>query len=243
MALPELILPIYELTIPSNGKEIKVRPFVVKEEKLLLMAAEADNDQEIINTTIQVIKNCIVEGDVNIDKLPFFDIDYLFIALRAKSIGETVDMAFICNNEVEEEEGICGHKFEAPIDISNATIIKDDTILNEIKLSSTVSIKLKYPSYSIMRALKDDDDPIEQKIKILMACIEYIVDKDKVLSSKDYSKEELRTFVESMTEEQFSKVDPFITNFPSFSVNFEKECNKCGFLHQIEYKDFNSFFY
>jgi hypothetical protein len=94
-----------------------------------------------------------------------------------------------------------------------------------------------------MRSLKDDDDPIEQKIKILMACIEYIVDKDKVLSSKDYSKEELRTFIEGMTEEQFNKVDPFITNFPSFSVKLEKECNKCGFLHQIEYKDFNNFFY
>jgi hypothetical protein len=241
MALPELILPIYELTIPSSGKQIKVRPFVVKEEKILLMAAESDDDQEIINTTIQVIKSCIVEGDVNIEKLPFFDIDYLFIALRAKSIGETVDMSFICNNIVEDE-GLCGHKFEAPIDISKATIIKDDTISSDIKLSGTVSLKLKYPTYSVMRMLKDDDNPIERKIKILINCIDYIADKDKVLSSKDYSKEELRTFVESMTEEQFSKMDSFITNFPSFSVNLEKECGKCGFTHLIEYKDFNSFF-
>lgn len=242
MALPELILPIYELTIPSSGKQIKVRPFVVKEEKILLMAAESNDDLEIINTTIQVIKNCIVEGDVVVEKLPFFDIDYLFIALRAKSIGETVDMSFVCNNETGDDS-ICGNKFEAPIDIGNVTVIKDDSISNEVKLSSTVSLKLKYPTYSVMRMINDDDSIIERKIKILMNCIDYIVDKDKVLSSKDYSKEELRAFVESMTEEQFSKVDPFITNFPSFSVNFEKECNRCGFVHQIEYKDFNSFFY
>ena len=242
MALPELILPIYELTIPSSGQEIKVRPFIVKEEKLLLMAAAANDDQEVINTTIQVIKNCIVEGDVVVEKLPFFDIDYLFIALRAKSIGESVDMSFICNNVVENNRK-CSHKFETAIDIAKVTINKDESISNEIKLSSTVSMKLKYPPYSVMRALKDDDDIIEQKIKVLMACVDYVVDKDKVLTTKDFSKEELRAFIESMTEEQFEKVDPFITNFPTFSVNVEKECESCGFLHQIEYKDFNSFFY
>jgi hypothetical protein len=138
MALPELILPIYELTIPSSGKQIKVRPFVVKEEKILLMASESNDDLEIINTTIQTIKNCIVEGDVNVEKLPFFDIDYLFIALRAKSIGETVDMTFICNNQIEDES-ICGNKFEAPIDIGKVTVIKDDSISNEIKLSNVYS--------------------------------------------------------------------------------------------------------
>lgn len=242
MALPELMLPIYELTIPSSGKEIKVRPFLVKEEKILLMAAESNDDQEIVNTTIQVIKNCIVEGDVVVEKLPFFDIDYLFIALRAKSIGETIDMTFMCNHVVENE-GMCGHKFEAPIDIGKVTVNIDESISKDIKLSNTVSLKLKYPTYSVMRMIKDDDDVIERKIKILVNCIDYIIDKDKVLSSKDYSKEELKAFIENMTEEQFSKMDPFISNFPSFSVNLEKECVRCGFLHKIEYKDFNSFFY
>ena len=242
MALPELMLPIYELTIPSSGKEIKVRPFLVKEEKILLMAAESNDDQEIINTTIQIIKNCIIEGDVVIEKLPFFDIDYLFIALRAKSIGETVDMSFVCNNMIENV-GMCGHKFQAPIDIANVTISKDDSISHDVKLSSTVSLKLKYPTYSVMRMIKDDDDIIERKIKIILNCIDYIVDKDKVLSAKDYSKEELRTFIENMTEEQFNKMDSFITNFPSFYVGLEKECDGCGFLHKIEYRDFNSFFY
>jgi hypothetical protein len=241
MALPELMVPIYELTIPSSGKEIKVRPFLVKEEKLLLMAAESEDDQEIINTTIQIIKNCVVEGDVNVDKLPFFDVDYLFIALRAKSISETVDMSFICNNEVDNVP--CSHKFEAAIDIANATVNIDESILSDVKLTNTVSVKLKYPPYSVVRMIKEDDDIIERKIKILMSCIDYIVDKDKVLTSKDYSKEELRTFIENMTEEQFNKLDPFISNFPTFQVNLEKECEKCGFIHQIEYKDFNSFFY
>lgn len=205
------------------------------------MAVEADDEQEIINTTLQVIKNCIVEGDVNVDRLPFFDIDYLFIALRAKSIGETVDMAFVCNNVVEDNRK-CNHKFEAGIDIAKVNIIKDDSISSDIKLTSTISLKLKYPPYSVMRMLKNDDNIIERKVKIIINCIDYVIDKDKVLSSKDYSKEELRTFVEGMTEEQFNMIDPFINNFPSFSVELQKECGKCGFLHQIEYTDFNSFF-
>ena len=107
--LPTLSLPVYELTIPSSGKTARFRPFIVKEEKILLMAAESSDDSEIVTATKEVLKNCCVDGDVDIDNLPFFDIDYLFIALRAKSLGESIEMKFVCNNTVEDK--VCKNVF------------------------------------------------------------------------------------------------------------------------------------
>jgi hypothetical protein len=243
MALPTLQLPTYELKIPSSGKEIRVRPFLVKEEKVLLMAAESRDEQEIISATKSIIKNCIIDGDVNVDTLPFFDIDFLFIALRAKSIGENIEMKFKCNNVLEDAETVCNHTFFTEIDIANATIDKDDSISNDIKLVNNVSIRMKYPTYAIMKQIESSDSAIDRQIKIIINSIDYIIEGDKVSSSKDFSKEELINFVENLTEEHFSKLRNYIENFPTFSVKLEAECTNCKFLHKLDYKDFNSFFY
>ena len=116
MALPKISVPTYELTIPSDKKKIKVRPFSVKEEKLLLIALESENMTDVANTVKQVINNCIVSGEVDVDKLPFFDIDYMFIFLRAKSVGDTVEVKMTCNNVVDGNK--CGEVFGADMDIS-----------------------------------------------------------------------------------------------------------------------------
>ena len=119
MALPKIDLPTFELKLPSTGKTVMVRPFSVKEEKLLLMAVEAGKADDVITTVKQIINNCILEGDFDINTAPFFDVDYVFIFLRAKSIGEAVDVNMTCNNVLESGEK-CGHKFPTTIDISNA---------------------------------------------------------------------------------------------------------------------------
>lgn len=240
MALPKIEYPVYELKIPSTGKEIKVRPFIVKEEKLLLMAVESKDENEIINTTKQVIGNCILEGDVDIDKLPFFDIDYIFIALRAKSIGEKIDMQFICNNVVNEN--ICGHIFEAPIDIANAVIENKDDMIKDISLSNNITVKMKYPPYSVMKIISGKEDNLERKIKVICTCIESIVQDDKIYTSKDYTREELNKFVSEMTEDNFKKMENFVDNFPRFAVHAGSTCPKCNYNHKIEYRDFTSFF-
>lgn len=240
MALPKIDLPIYELKLPSNGKEIRVRPFVVKEEKLLLMASESDDSDEIIKTTKQVINNCIIDENVNIDTLPFFDVDYLFIALRAKSIGEKIDMNFTCNNDVDDVR--CGHVFDLPIDISNATVVKTEGISDKIDLGKKLSVKMKYPTYSIMKIINDNDSIIDKKIKVMANCIETIVNGDKVMTSKDFTKKEAEEFIESLTKEQFVKIEEFVDNFPYFAVNLQHKCQKCGFEHFIQYRDFISFF-
>ena len=137
MPLPKLDVPLYQIKIPSTGKEITIRPFLVKEEKLLLIAAQSKDQAEIINTTKQIINNCIVDGDVNVETLPFFDIDYIFIALRAKSVGESIDINFTCNNVIEDGEA-CGSRFTAKIDITNCEIVKNENIKQEITLSGSL---------------------------------------------------------------------------------------------------------
>lgn len=238
--LPRIDQPTYEIKIPSSGKLITIRPFLVKEEKLLLMALQSNDERDIINTTKQVIHNCIIDDEVDVDKLPFFDIDYLFIALRAKSVGESIEIKFTCNNRVEGER--CGHVFPARIDVSNCKVIKDESISNEITLTGGMKIKMKYPSYAVMKTILDDEAAMNKKIRIVVGSIDYIQDKEKVYSAKDVSKEELTSFVESLTQEQFKKLEVFVDSFPSFVVTTEAKCDKCGFDHRLEYRDFSSFF-
>ena len=238
--LPKVELPTYELTIPSTERVVNVRPFLVKEEKLLFMAAESKDDDEIIKTTKQILRNCILDEDVNIDTLPFFDVDFLFIGLRAKSIGETIEMKFVCNNEVEEKP--CKHTFFADIDVSKAVVKNRAETIPTIWLSDKVKVKMRYPTYAAVRSLKEEDGTMERKIKLIMNSIDYILEDEEVHSAKDYSKDELRDFVENLSEEQFKKLEKFVFEFPTMSVDFDATCKKCGFDHRIEYKDFTSFF-
>lgn len=239
--LPKIDLPTYELKLPSNGKEVRFRPFLVKEEKLLLMAAKSNDANEIIKTTKQVINNCLLDSDVNVDTLPFFDVDCLFIAMRAKSIGESIEVNYICQNN-KEDGTQCGSKFPVMIDISNVEVDKNENIKSEIRFSDNLIFYMKYPGYSIIKVLNDNDDSFEKKIKIIMASIEKIFNKDQYYSTKDFSTEELQSFIEGLTQEQFNKLAEFTSNFPSFYVKAKGKCIKCGKEHEVRYKDFVRFF-
>lgn len=238
--LPKIDLPIYELKLPSSGKSVRVRPFLVKEEKLLLMAVESKDEENIISTTKQIINNCLLDNDVKVEKLPFFDVDYLFIALRAKSIGEVVPVNFICN--MYGPDGKCGTVFPVDIDISNCVVKKDDSVVADIKLSDRISVRMKYPSYEVMKRFVENDNNLAKKVKIIAASIDYIAEGDKISSAKDYTPEVLQEYIESMTEEHFRKLEKFVDNFPSFVVTAEGVCPKCKHNHKLEYTDFTSFF-
>lgn len=240
MDLPKIDVPIYELKLPSSGKSIRVRPFLVKEEKLLLIAVESKDQNTIIQTTKQIINNCLIDNDVNIERLPFFDVDYLFIALRAKSIGETVNVNFICN--VYEEGKKCGTMFPVDIDIQKCEVKKPEDVSQTIKLTDKVTIKMKYPSYEVMKRFMENEDVLTKKIKIIASSIDQIVDGDKVMSHKDFSKDQLEQYIETFTEEQFKKFEKYVDNFPSFVILAEGMCPKCKFNHKLEYTDFTSFF-
>lgn len=240
MELPKVDLPTYDLKIPSSGEEVKIRPFVVKEEKLLLMAAESKDLSNIVNTTLQVIKNCIVEGEVKLNQLPFFDVDYLFIALRAKSIGEKVVVNFRCKHQVNGAE--CGNIFPVDIDVTNCEVYGLEDKRPMIKIAGDTTIKMKYPTYAMMKVIDASDNALEKKIKIISGCIDTIYKKDQVYSAKDFTREDLRAFVEGLTDQQLKRLEEFTGEFPSFAIRGEGTCPKCGFTHKIVYKDFETFF-
>lgn len=240
MALPKIDVPTYDVSLPSSGKTIKIRPFLVKEEKLLLMAVESKDNENIIKTTKQVINNCIVSGDIDVEKLPFFDIDYLFIALRAKSIGEKLEMSYTCNNDTPQ--GRCGGVFQADIDISNCVIEKNENITLDVQLTNTLSVKMKYPTYSIMKAIMGNETILEKKIRVICSCVDRIVNGDKVYTNKDFSKEELKAFIEGLTQDQYKKLEQFVDNLPTFFISATTKCPKCQFEHNIRYTDFTRFF-
>jgi hypothetical protein len=239
--LPTIDLPTYELRLPSSGKEVRFRPFLVKEEKLLLMAAKSGDANEIIKTTKQVINNCLLDSDVNIDTLPFFDVDCLFIALRAKSIGENIEVNYVCQNTMEDGTP-CRGKFPVKIDISNVEMEKNENIKSEIRFNDNLIFYMKYPGYSIIKLLNDSTDSFDKKIKIITMSIDKIFNKDQYYSTKDFSMEDLQSFIESLTQEQFEKLAEFTSNFPSFSVKSQGKCTKCGKEHDVRYNDFVRFF-
>ena len=197
------------------------------------MAVAANDENDIINTTKQIVNNCILSGDFDIDKSPFFDVDYLFIALRAKSIGETIPVNFTCNP--------CGSLFSIDIDVANVEV-KFSNIDKDIKLSNTLMFKMKYPNYSTMKLILDNDNIINKKINIIAGSVEYLKDKEKFYTQKDLKKGELQEFIETLTQEQFKKLENYIDNFPTFVIKAEANCEKCGYEHKIEYTEFISFF-
>jgi hypothetical protein len=239
-SLPKIDVPIYDLKIPSTGQIIQVRPFTVAEEKLLMMAAESKDMEEIVKRVMQVLHNCIIAGEVNLNKLPFFDIDFMFIFLRAKSVGESVDLKLICNNEVKDKK--CGNPILAELNISKTEIYKDENITNDITLEKDKGVVMKYPNYDIIKRLDDEKNPIDKKTNIIINSIDYIYDKKQRYYSKDFTKQELKKFVEELTQENYNKLEHFTENFPSFYNRLEVTCNKCGFHHDVRYTDFEPFF-
>lgn len=240
MTLPKIDVPTYELTLPSTGKTVRVRPFLVKEEKLLLMALASKDDNTIIETTKQIVNNCMLTKGVDVEKLPFFDVDYLFIALRAKSVGEAIEVNFTCNHRTEDGSK-CGFIFGAKIDIANVEVLNKEHE-KTIQLTDKLTVKMRYPSYDVMKRITDKDDELTNKIRIIAASIDMVIDGDTVHSPKDYSREEFEEFIEGFTEAQFKKLSNFVENFPFFQVVAEHECPRCHFNHKIKYKDFTSFF-
>jgi hypothetical protein len=238
--LPKIDLPVYDLTIPSTNEKVKVRPFTVKEEKLLLMAMESKDNDEIIRTVKQIINNCLIKGKVDIDKLPFFDIDFIFVFLRAKSVGDTVEIQMTCHN-VLEDGTTCNNLFETDMDISKCHIEYKDGISNDVKLSTSQGVKLRYPNYASMKRM-ENIDPLEAKTQIIVNAIDYIYDDKGMYSWKDYSKDELKDFVEGLTEENYNKLQDFVGNFPTMVVDLQGKCTKCGFEHNVRYTDFYDFF-
>lgn len=241
--LPKLDVPTYELKLISTNKTVKFRPFLVKEQKLLLMAAEATELKDVVSTVKQVVKNCVLD-DIDVDSLPIFDLEYLFLNLRARSVGEVVDLKYKCNNKVKNEEGKeieCGNLESFKVNLLEVKPNKNDSHNNKIMLSEKLGIMMKYPNFEMIEQLqgKNEGDLI---LEMVIDCIDYIFDEDNVYRSKDTPKEELIDFVESLQQKDLDKIQKFFETAPKLKTNLNFKCKKCGYKEDISVEGLQSFF-
>ena len=238
MALPKIDAPVYELDLPLSKKHIRFRPFLVKEQRNLMMALESDDKGNIEKNVRQLLHNCTLTEGIEIDDLPILDVEYYFLQLRARSVGEVVENKYKCENLVDEKP--CGNLMESNLNLLDIKVNMPENQSDVIQLNNKLSIKLKYPEFSILSA--DISSATDLAFSMIVNSIEYIFDGEQYYYAKESSPEELTEFVESLNQQQFSKIEDFFSNLPTLNKNIQMDCNKCGFHHTIEVEGLESFF-
>lgn len=220
MALPKLSHPIYELTLPSTKKVIKYRPFLVKEEKLLLMAQSGNDSNEVINSIKQVINNCIISEDVSVDDMTSFDIEYFFIKLRSKSVGNEIELVY---RDLEDDK-----KYNVVVDLDDVEIKYNEAHNPKIEITKTMGMIMKYPSVDASASLINAESDNEVIFDIIAESIQQIYDENGVYDPKDSTKEELGEFVSNLSIEVFQKVQEFFTTMPKlhYEVKYTNSLDK-----------------
>jgi hypothetical protein len=241
--LPKLDVPIYEVKLISTGKTIRFRPFLVKEQKLFLMASEATDPKETINTIRQVLKNCILD-ELDVDSLPTFDLEFLFMNLRARSVEEVVDLKYKCNNIVKndkDEDTTCTGSVEFKLNLLEIEPIKDPNHTNKIQLTENLGIALKYPSFDMIQKYESKSEN-EIMAGVLTDCIDYIFDNDQIYYAKDQTKEELDEFIDNLQQKDLEKIKVFFDTMPEIKKDVHFKCPKCSYEEDIQIKGLQSFF-
>ena len=244
MALPKVASPTYELTIPSSGEKVSYRPFLVKEEKTLLMAMEAGDNRAMAKAMQDIITSC-TEGEVDLKSLASFDIEYFFLQLRGRSIGEIITInprrpiSFKCCEEATEED-IC------KVDINIDDIIMDTSKItsSEIQVTDDIGIKMKFPQIETVQKYATAGENIEAAdvFKLIIDCIEYIWDGDEIYKAKDSTKKELNDFIESLSSSQFGHVREFFESMPKLSHEIDWKCPKCEKSKTLLIEGIDAFF-
>jgi hypothetical protein len=240
MALPKIDTPTYNLTLPLSKKNITFRPFLVKEQKNLLMAMESDEKESIEHNVRQVLTNCTLTKGIDIEKLPVIDIEFYFLNLRAKSVGEVVENKYKCNNQVNDR--LCGNIMESSLNILDlkVTNIKEDADL--IQLTDKISIKLKYPEFSVIKRISKLTNSTEIAFEMIADSVEYIYDGEQMYYASETPRKELVEFIESLNQQQFSKMEDFFSNLPKLEKKIEIKCSRCGHEHKLDVEGLESFF-
>lgn len=233
MGLPIQTAPTYVCNL-SDGREVKYRPFLVREQKYLLIAKESESSVDIANALIQLIDSTTF-GTVDASKLSLFDIEYLFLQIRTKSVGETTKARYFC--EVTDCEG----SGEVTIDLSKVQLTKNDSD-NKIMLTDTLGVILDYPSISELSKVEEIEDTQDRLIATIMYGLNTIFDENEVYESKDIKDSDLKEFVESLTLEQLDKIETFYTKTPSLEERVEFACDVCGTQQERILRGLNSFF-
>lgn len=237
MALPINTTAQYSLTIPSSGAKVKYRPFLVKEEKALLLAQQSEDPVVMVDTLKGVVASC-VSGDYKIDDLATFDLEYIFTQIRGKSVGETVDLLFPC--DVCEDEKA---KVKISFDITKIQIEKSPEHNKKIDLFGDVGVVMRYPTIQTISKLENmKADTIDDIFDIVAGCIDFIYQGDEVFYGKEQSKEDLLEFLNNLTSEQFKKIQKFFETMPRLKQEVDYNCPVCGLHHHKVLEGLQSFF-
>ena len=239
MPLPKINTPTYDLTLPSTGKKIKYRPFLVREEKILIMAMESEDMTEITNAIVQILSDCILSKDVKVESLATFDIEYLFLNVRAKSVGETVDVNITCPDDGETQ-------VETSINIDSIKVQKTRGHKNIIKLDDELSMKLRYPS--LEQFVENNFETAEgvsevgQSLSMITSCVDMIYNAEESWEASDYSKKELDEFIEQLNTKQFKQIEKFFTTMPKLSHKIMVKNPSTGVESEVVLEGLASFF-
>jgi len=238
MALPQLNLIKYDMTIPSTGQQIKYRPFVVREEKVLLTALESDDAQQISNAMRDIVEVCTFK-EVDVKTLAMFDLELIFLKLRAASVGENAKVSIKCSNEE------CKHDNPVDVNLAAVELQGDPQAAAVVQITDTVGVSLKYPTVmrveDILKASKPEA-AIDIAIGMIVASVESIHDADSVYPANESTPRELVDFIESLNKEQFTKVQEFFNNFPKLKEDVEFTCEKCNTVNNVTLEGLNDFF-
>ena len=236
MALPKIGYPTFELELPSSGKTVKYRPFLVKEEKVLLLALEAEDEKQVTSAVKDLLKNCVISR-IKVDQLPSFDLEYLFLKIRAASIGELITLTVTCLDDNET-------KVEAAINIEDVEVFKPEGHTSKIMFDDNTGIIMKYPSMQqfVDREFLQKELKTEQVYEFISESIDQIFDGDEVYDSTTTTKKEFRTFVDGLTTKQFEKIQQFYITCPKLSHTFKVVNPKTGKESEYTIEGLQSFF-
>ena len=240
MPLPKIATPSYELELPSTGQTITYRPFLVKEEKLLVIALESEDTKQITNAIKAVIRACVLTKGIKVETLPTFDIEYLFLNIRGKSVGEDLDVKLICPDDNETE-------VDVSISLDEIKVQKPEGHSNQIKLDNNLLMELKYPSLNeFIKNNFDPNDttktPMDQSFDLIGSCINKIYNEDEVWVAADCSKKEINDFLDSMNSNQFKEVEKFFETMPKLSHTLKVKNPKTKVESDVVLEGLASFF-
>ena len=238
MPLPKIVTPQYELELPSTEEAIQYRPFLVKEEKLLVIALESEDTKQITTAIKTVIKNCILTKNIKVEALPTFDIEYLFLNIRGKSVGEELEVNIICPDDGETQVPV-------KINLDDIKVQKNEDHTNKIKIDNSIMMEMKYPS--LEQFIKNNFDftnknAMDQSFDLIASCIDKIFTEDEVWSTADVTKKELTDFLESMNSSQFKEIETFFETMPKLSHKIKIKNPKTEVESEVILEGLASFF-
>jgi len=236
MALPQVVLPSYELELPSNGKKIKYRPFVVKEEKLLLLALETNDEKEIERAVKTLLKGCI-QSRIKIEDLPLFDLEYIFLNIRAVSVGEIIEMNVTCKDDNTTQ-------VRYNLNLSEVKVNKPEGHDSKIMLNDNLGVIMKYPSWSefVSGSIMGQSPTADGVVDIIAGCIDQIFDAEDVYDSSTTSKKEFVDFVEGLTNNQFELIQKFFESTPRLEHTFAVRNPNTGEMSEFTIAGLSNFF-